>query len=116
MRPIRKILVPTDFSPHAAEAFRQALGLAGPLGASVVVLHVARPPAVVVDGGQLSTDPTAASRRPLGRPPEAQGRGPGGRRRARGHRGRPADVSHILKILETAGCDLIVMGTHGLTG
>ena len=26
------------------------------------------------------------------------------------------DVSHVLKIVEAAGCDLIVMGTHGLTG
>jgi len=65
MRPIRKILVPTDFSPHAAEAFRQALGLARPLGASVVVLHVARPPAVVIDGGRLLTDPTRGESRDL---------------------------------------------------
>ena len=26
------------------------------------------------------------------------------------------DASHVLKIVEAAGCDLIVMGTHGLTG
>ncbi len=25
-------------------------------------------------------------------------------------------ASHILKIVEASGCDLIVMGTHGLTG
>ena len=26
------------------------------------------------------------------------------------------DASHILKIVEKTGCDLIVMGTHGLSG
>ena len=53
----KKILVPTDFSPHAAEAFRHALMLAKATGAGVMVVHVARPPAVVVDGGRLSTGP-----------------------------------------------------------
>ncbi len=42
MGSIRKILVPTDFSPHAEEAFRQAFSLAKATGASVVVLHVAQ--------------------------------------------------------------------------
>jgi nucleotide-binding universal stress UspA family protein len=117
MRPIRKILVPTDFSPHAAEAFRTALGLAGPLAASVVVLHVARPPAVVVDGGRLLIDPTQAEPRDLWadlRKIKADVPGV-----AVEHEVIVADrpnASHILEILEKTGCDLIVMGTHGLTG
>ena len=117
MPPIRTILVPTDFSPPAAEAFRQAHALARATGASVVVLHVARPPAVVVDGGRLSTDPAdggpddlwADLRKLKAEDPSVVVE----------HEvivaDRP-DVSHVLKIVEAAGCDLIVMGTHGLTG
>jgi nucleotide-binding universal stress UspA family protein len=117
MKPIRRILVPTDFSPHAAEAFRQALGLAGPLGASVVVFHVARPPAVVVDGGRLLTDPNSGEPRDLW----ADLRGIKAESSAVPveHEVIVADrpgAAHILEILEKTGCDLIVMGTHGLTG
>src|SRR5262249_31085707 len=40
MGSIRRILVPTDLSPHAGEAFRQACELAKATGASIKVLHV----------------------------------------------------------------------------
>ena len=46
MSTFQKILVPTDFSLHAEEAFRVAHDLAKATGASVVVFHVSRPPAV----------------------------------------------------------------------
>ena len=51
MTAMKKILVPTDFSAHADEAFRVAHGLAKALGAEVVLFHIARPPAVVVERG-----------------------------------------------------------------
>src|SRR5256886_8914320 len=57
MEAIRKILVPTDFSAHADEAFRVAHALARAIGAEVILFHVAHPPAVVSEGGQLLTDP-----------------------------------------------------------
>jgi nucleotide-binding universal stress UspA family protein len=44
MDAIHKILVPTDFSAHADEAFRVAHLLARTTGAEVVVFHVASPP------------------------------------------------------------------------
>jgi nucleotide-binding universal stress UspA family protein len=44
MNAIKRILVPTDFSAHADEAFRAAHTLARATGAEVVVFHVARPP------------------------------------------------------------------------
>jgi nucleotide-binding universal stress UspA family protein len=56
MNAIRKILVPTDFSAHACEAFRAAQALAGPLGAEVVLFHVARPPAVAAEDGVFLSD------------------------------------------------------------
>src|SRR5262245_28302178 len=57
MDAIRKILVPTDFSPHADEAFRVAHRLAEMIGAEVVLFHIAQPPAVVAEGGRLLAQP-----------------------------------------------------------
>ena len=114
MNAIRKILVPTDFSPHADEAFRVALTLARTVGAEVILFHVARPPAVVSEGGKLLANPGQADAANLW---------------DRFHSLQPADPKvrvehevivadrprggHILDVLDKLGCDLIVMGTHG---
>src|SRR5260370_12857482 len=58
MDAIKKILVPTDFSAHADEAFRVAHTLARLMGAEVILFHVAQPPAVVSEGGRLLTNPS----------------------------------------------------------
>jgi nucleotide-binding universal stress UspA family protein len=114
MDAIRKILVPTDFSAHADEAFRVAQTLARATGAEVILFHIARPPAVVVEGGPILSEPT---------------NGEGANLWDRFHGALPADPgvrvghevivsdrpgpNHILGILDRLGCDLIVMGTHG---
>ena len=114
MNAIRKILVPTDFSAHADEAFRVAHTLARAVGAEVILFHIAHPPAVVLEGGRLLADP---------------GKGKAVNLWDRFHGIQPADpnvrvehevivaappgVNHILEILDRLGCDLIVMGTHG---
>jgi nucleotide-binding universal stress UspA family protein len=117
MNAIRKILVPTDFSAHADEAFRVAHSLARALGADVVLFHVAQPPAVVSEGGRLLTDPNKGSATNLWerfhniQPPDPKVRVE--------HEvivaNRPS-ASHVLEILNKLGCDLIVMGTHGRSG
>jgi len=58
MDAIRKILVPTDFSAHADEAFRVAYTLAQAIGAEVILFHVAQPPAVVSEAGRFLADPS----------------------------------------------------------
>ena len=114
MDAIHRILVPTDFSPHADEAFRVAHTLARLTGAEIVLFHVARPPAVVSEGGRLLADP---------------GQGKAANLWDRFHSIQPADArvrvehqvivadkpraGHILEMLDKLGCDLIVMGTHG---
>ena len=40
MMEVRRILAPTDFSPHAAQAVRYACRLAERLGAELHLLHV----------------------------------------------------------------------------
>jgi len=117
MGSIRKILVPTDFSRHAAEAFRQALILARGTGASVTVLHVARPPAVVVDGGRLSSGPKAGRSEDLwAELRKIKTEEPGVTVEHEVIVADRPDVAHIINIVESSGCDLIVMGTHRLTG
>jgi nucleotide-binding universal stress UspA family protein len=46
MKPITKILAPTDFSPAANNALNYAVGLAKEIGAKLYVLHAYRIPAV----------------------------------------------------------------------
>jgi nucleotide-binding universal stress UspA family protein len=111
---IHKILVPTDFSAHADEAFRVAHLLARTTGAEVVAFHIAAPPAVVTEGGTLLADPGKADATNLwGRFQHLRSLDPQVRVE---HQVIVADrprASHILEILDRLGCDLIVMGTHG---
>jgi nucleotide-binding universal stress UspA family protein len=114
MDAIRKILVPTDFSLHADEAFRVAHGLAAIIGAEVILFHIAKPPAVVAEEGRLLA---------------GAGKGDVTNLWDRFQNIQPADpkvrvqheviiadqpgANHVLQILDKLGCDLIVMGPHG---
>jgi nucleotide-binding universal stress UspA family protein len=111
---VRKILVPTDFSAHADEAFRVAHTLARLMGAEVILFHVAQSPAVVLEGGRLQSNPGKEEAVNLWD-------------RFRSLQSTDAKVrvehevivvdrpsaGHILDMLDKQGCDLIVMGTHG---
>jgi nucleotide-binding universal stress UspA family protein len=114
MKAIQKILVPTDFSWHADEAFRVGCTLARLTGAEVVLFHVAQPPAVVTEAGPLLANPGKGDTVNLwGRFEHTQPTDPGVRVT---HEVIVADgpgAGHILEILERLGCDLVVMGTHG---
>ncbi len=114
MDAIRKILVPTDFSAHADEAFRVAHTLARAVGAEVILFHVARPPAVVSEGGKLLENPANADAANLW--DRFHGLQPADAKVRVVHQVIVADkprAGHILELLDKLGCDLIVMGTHG---
>jgi nucleotide-binding universal stress UspA family protein len=109
-----KILVPTDFSAHADEAFRVAHLLARATGAEVVVFHVAHSPAVVSEGGPLLTEPGKKEAVNLWDRFEHMRAGDPKVRVE--HQVIVADrpgAGHILDLIDRLGCDLIVMGTHG---
>jgi nucleotide-binding universal stress UspA family protein len=114
MDAIQKILVPTDFSAHADEAFRVALRLAKATGACVVAFHVATAPAVVTAEGPAPADVRDEKGKDLwGGLLALQARDPQVRVE---HEVVVADrptVAHLLDLLQKRGCDLIVMGTHG---
>src|SRR5206468_4969690 len=108
---------PTDFSPHAAEAFRVAQNLAKPIGASVVLFHVSRPPAVVSDGDGLHLVTGRAAAKDLwDELRQIQANDATVRVEHEVILDDRPDAEHVLQILEERGCDLIVMGTHGRTG
>jgi nucleotide-binding universal stress UspA family protein len=114
MNAIHKILVPTDFSEHADEAFRVAHSLAAAVGAEVILFHVAHPPAVVSEGGKLLADPGKADAADLW--DRFHGFQSGDAKVRVEHQVIVADrpgAGHILELLDKLGCDLIVMGTHG---
>ena len=114
MDAVRKILVPTDFSPHADEAFRVAHVLASAVGAEVVLFHIAQPPAVVLEGGRFLAESEKGGAANLW--DRFQHLHPSDAKVRVEHEVIVADkpsADDILDILEKQGCDLIVMGTHG---
>jgi nucleotide-binding universal stress UspA family protein len=114
MTAFKKILVPTDFSPVAAEAFRTAVSLARTGGGEVVVAHVTRAPAVVVENRQVN--PGSAADQPLNmwnmfRATVSDDSGvPVTREVVVAGR---VSAAGIVRMLETFGCDLIVIGSRG---
>jgi nucleotide-binding universal stress UspA family protein len=116
MSTVRKILVSTTPSPHAEEAFRVSHELAKATWAGLVVFHVSRPLAVVSDGTPaLSTPADVVGKDVWDRLRKIQPSDPAVRVEHEVIVADRPDASHILRILRERGCDLIVMGTHGLT-
>src|SRR6185369_785563 len=105
MDAIKRILVPTDFSAHADEAFRVAHALARACGAEVILFHVAQPPAVVSEGGRLLADAGKGEAVNLWeRFQGAQSAAPGVRVQHQVIVADRPDAGHILEILEKFGC------------
>jgi nucleotide-binding universal stress UspA family protein len=117
MTTFQKILVPTDFSPHAQEAFRVGQDLASATGATVVVFHVFRPPAVVSDGDRLLSAGARGETKDVWEElRKMQAKDSAVRVEHEVIVADRPDAEHILRIIQERGCDLIVMGTHGRTG
>jgi nucleotide-binding universal stress UspA family protein len=113
MLAIRRILHPTDFSEHSANAFRLACGLARDHGAPLLVLHV-KPPLVVYGEGMMAAPPPGYTEGLRTQLKGVQAHDP---RVVLEHKlveGDPA--MEIIREAREAGCDLIVLGTHGRTG
>jgi nucleotide-binding universal stress UspA family protein len=119
MKPITRILVPTDFSDCATRALEYAIELASKLSASIVLLHVYLPPVVYMPDGIWALPQGAPNvHDKLRAALEALAA------RTRQAASRPVEIAlaegdpakEIVKAATDYACDLIVIGTHGRTG
>lgn len=120
MPPFRKILVPIDFSPQAAEALRVAGEMARLFDAPLTVMTVFQPAIYPLPEGVVLPSPTAHSdalaktsellERAAAQATEASGM-PVETKLAQG-----VPFVEIVGFARSGGFDLIVMGTHGRTG
>jgi nucleotide-binding universal stress UspA family protein len=112
----RRLLVPHDFSEHSDRALETALGLAKALGAHIVLVHAFQRPlepyGILPIEPALAEIPEAARQRLQVELDKVLAAGIEGEARVR--EGRAVD--EILAEIEASGADLVVMGTHGLTG
>jgi nucleotide-binding universal stress UspA family protein len=113
----RKIFVPMDFSAHAEAAFRQAHSLAKATGATITIVHVARPPAIVVDGDRLLADPVGGKPKDLWvELHKIKAEDPAVRVEYEVIVADGPNSALVLGLVEAMECDLIVMGANGLAG
>jgi nucleotide-binding universal stress UspA family protein len=117
-KPIAKILVAVDFSPHSDRAVATAAALATRLQASVDVVHAFDIPYDTEDylsaiDPELEREIETRARAHLTQAKQRIERD-GVKTAMHFRRGRPHSV--IADLASAIGCQLIVMGTHGRTG
>jgi nucleotide-binding universal stress UspA family protein len=104
---------PADFSDNSQAAFRLACALARDYEARLLVLHVSTP-FVAYGEGVVTAPPPDFTEELRARLQKIR---PGDPRVTVEHKlveGDPA--AEILRVAREAGCDLILLGTHGRTG
>ena len=115
---LKKILVPTDFSPLANKAFKYALRFAGQSAAQVTLIHVVETFPVIMDG--ISADHPLANGQggELEKSFRALVKSPGSATNAKVKwTWRRGLASHeIVEAARELDIDLIVIATHGYTG
>ena len=113
----KKVLVPTDFSHAAVEAFQTAVALAKASGGEVVLAHVTRGTTIAVENGRITSDAAPVKSQNLWE-------------RFKVHESNEPSVAitheivsagrvsagGIVKMLEKFSCDLIVIGSHNHGG
>lgn len=116
---IKTLLVPVDFSPHAAKAIETAIEFAKAFGAEIILLHaysfpmgVATPYDYRIPANILGQARESAVKRLEADVDKISAAGV----QARGMVVDRVPSQAILETAEEVGADLIVMGTRGLTG
>jgi nucleotide-binding universal stress UspA family protein len=117
MTKIRKILVPTDFSPHSDQAMQYAAMIARAFKARILLVHVIEPLTYSITDTLQVTDHFVALKtiaRPLLETARKRFQKEGLSVETDLLTGIP--YRQILNKARRIGVDMIVMGTHGRTG
>jgi universal stress protein A len=120
MTAVKRLLVPTDFSPASSAAVRYAIDLATDLGATIHMLHVIEEWDMTARHLEaLSIELPGLRERVIADAADrlrtvAAGLGAALPIATEVREGRPADI--IVDVARAKAIDLIVMGTHGRTG
>lgn len=121
MKPVRNILVATDFSSASRPAFRRALELALSNSAALWIVHVAAPPGPLSPDGyvlpRIYEEMEAAIRADAQKRLRvllSRARRLGVRARALLLKGAPHEA--IVRAARAHRADILVLGTHGRTG
>ena len=115
MKEIKKLLVPTDFSPCSQTAIAYAISFAGQLNATLLLIYVLEPVGYPIDFAMIDRPELEEKkkRQALNRVARSA-RQKGIEVETRLFRGDPS--VEIVREAENRHCDLIVMGTHGRKG
>lgn len=121
MMSVKKIICPTDFSEHSYEAVKAANQLALLFGAELILVHVVKPivlpafssPGVDSYGSSYLTDAVDEADKKMEEIVRKE-ISEQVKRRMVIHCGIPAE--EIVSIASVEQADVIVIGTHGLTG
>ena len=120
MRPIRRILFPSDFSDYAEDAWSYAVRFAKDFDAELHLLHVVSPPPQMVYAEAMTYDSKDMEESRVADAEVALGRLVGAAKSAgltaRSHVRAGVPFHEILEYARTHDIDLIVMATHGRTG
>jgi len=110
---IRKILVPTDFSPAADAALRYAIDMARGLSAEIHLVHAWQLSAYASPSSDLAKGMERDLSRDLA---QAAARVPAGEVALHQHLRLGIPYVEIVDAARDLGADLVVMGTTGKTG
>jgi nucleotide-binding universal stress UspA family protein len=121
MKPVRRIIHPSDFSTASRPALARAIDLARNNRAALTLVHVMTPIAPIIDDGYLPAKVwDDAQRHARGYAQKqidklvARARRAGVRTNSKLLEGTPADG--IVREAKRERADMIVMGTHGRSG
>lgn len=113
----KRVLVALDGSTACEAVLRFLMDISGPLGMTVMLLHVLEPITPQVSDGTVVVEDVEGRRQEAEEylaPISAALRSQGVNTSWAIRRGRPAD--EILAAVQEGGADLIAMATHGRTG
>ena len=112
MNPIRRIVVASDFSPTADKALDTAIAVAKRFDATLDIIHVLEPLLSAYPIAERPAVDVAIDRLLTERSERARAKGVVAQTTSVDGHAAAEIVAHARK----TGSDLIVMGTHGLTG